>query len=102
MKSLEDHPLAGIFPLLERDEFARLKEDIQNHGLRESITLFQGKILDGRNRYRACLETGMQVRTREFSGGDPAAYVVSLNLADRKSTRLNSSHLVISYAVFCL
>src|SRR5256885_12073152 len=23
-------------------------------------------------------------------------------LADRKSTRLNSSHLVISYAVFCL
>src|SRR2546426_1508889 len=25
-----------------------------------------------------------------------------LILADRKSTRLNSSHLVISYAVFCL
>src|SRR2546426_8166044 len=25
-----------------------------------------------------------------------------LNSADRKSTRLNSSHLVISYAVFCL
>src|SRR2546426_6856745 len=24
------------------------------------------------------------------------------DLADRKSTRLNSSHLVISYAVFCL
>src|SRR5256885_8814212 len=24
------------------------------------------------------------------------------NSADRKSTRLNSSHLVISYAVFCL
>src|SRR5256885_5746125 len=24
------------------------------------------------------------------------------HLADRKSTRLNSSHLVISYAVFCL
>src|SRR5256885_5300937 len=26
----------------------------------------------------------------------------SLRLLDRKSTRLNSSHLVISYAVFCL
>src|ERR1022692_4204877 len=25
-----------------------------------------------------------------------------LNMIDRKSTRLNSSHLVISYAVFCL
>src|SRR5256885_2406770 len=28
--------------------------------------------------------------------------VNSDNLIDRKSTRLNSSHLVISYAVFCL
>src|SRR5256885_6938416 len=26
----------------------------------------------------------------------------SLDVSDRKSTRLNSSHLVISYAVFCL
>src|SRR5256885_10920519 len=27
---------------------------------------------------------------------------VSITARDRKSTRLNSSHLVISYAVFCL
>src|SRR3989454_2284142 len=29
-------------------------------------------------------------------------YVLCRRLGDRKSTRLNSSHLVISYAVFCL
>src|SRR5256885_12262893 len=34
-------------------------------------------------------------------GTGPAA-VNTAALADRKSTRLNSSHLVISYAVFCL
>src|SRR5256885_9892669 len=28
--------------------------------------------------------------------------LASYRLTDRKSTRLNSSHLVISYAVFCL
>src|SRR5947207_12098722 len=33
--------------------------------------------------------------------GEPAARVVEA-LADRKSTRLNSSHTVTSYAVFCL
>src|SRR5256885_5648377 len=33
----------------------------------------------------------------ETEGGLPAA-----GIEDRKSTRLNSSHLVISYAVFCL
>src|SRR2546426_6808069 len=30
------------------------------------------------------------------------ALMILLFLGDRKSTRLNSSHLVISYAVFCL
>src|SRR5256885_3930661 len=28
--------------------------------------------------------------------------IIDASTADRKSTRLNSSHLVISYAVFCL
>src|SRR5256885_13853550 len=32
----------------------------------------------------------------------PDEIVVKLDQRDRKSTRLNSSHLVISYAVFCL
>src|SRR5256885_4022510 len=36
---------------------------------------------------------------------NPGGYIAQPTLAlstDRKSTRLNSSHLVISYAVFCL
>src|SRR5256885_11830331 len=33
---------------------------------------------------------------------DLATYVDAESTEDRKSTRLNSSHLVISYAVFCL
>src|SRR5947207_9899838 len=30
------------------------------------------------------------------------APIISIHVIDRKSTRLNSSHTVISYAVFCL
>src|SRR5271168_4386772 len=38
-----------------------------------------------------------------FVGIYPAMFVsVLLSLPDRKSTRLNSSHRTISYAVFCL
>src|SRR2546426_4084840 len=37
-----------------------------------------------------------RLRARVGPGGE------TVLLADRKSTRLNSSHLVISYAVFCL
>src|SRR2546426_6610099 len=36
------------------------------------------------------------------SAARAAASVGNLSGRDRKSTRLNSSHLVISYAVFCL
>src|SRR5256885_5139149 len=34
--------------------------------------------------------------------GGPAHVLARVQGEDRKSTRLNSSHLVISYAVFCL
>src|SRR5256885_13266426 len=35
-------------------------------------------------------------------GREPCSTKKRSIMADRKSTRLNSSHLVISYAVFCL
>src|SRR5256885_12888666 len=38
----------------------------------------------------------------EVRGWDPAQHMDPKEVRDRKSTRLNSSHLVISYAVFCL
>src|SRR2546426_3171579 len=37
-----------------------------------------------------------------FPGRHRAQRVAPASQGDRKSTRLNSSHLVISYAVFCL
>src|SRR5256885_5082700 len=40
-----------------------------------------------------------QIAVRDLVG---FAAMLRANLKDRKSTRLNSSHLVISYAVFCL
>src|SRR5437667_6555430 len=44
---------------------------------------------------------GVHVLDRVLDGDDvPARLVVAI--ADRKSTRLNSSHITISYAVFCL
>src|SRR5438874_6120392 len=37
-----------------------------------------------------------------FDAGDVVAFVQAFGHQDRKSTRLNSSHVEISYAVFCL
>src|SRR5205807_5618980 len=44
---------------------------------------------------------GLLQRQLNCHGLSPAEPCASWQRADRKSTRLNSSHLVISYAVFC-
>src|SRR3712207_6875019 len=41
-------------------------------------------------------------RAYDLPGASPLPYASLVETADRKSTRLNSSHANISYAVFCL
>lgn len=80
---MQFHELANVFPLIEGDEFAGLVADIGKQGLLEAIVLLDGKILDGRNRYRACLEAGVEPHFEDFDGEDPVAFVVSKNVARR-------------------
>ena len=77
------HPLANIFPLLEGAGYAAFVEDIRKHGLLDPVVVFEDKLLDGRNRQRACLETDQPLRTVQFTGDDPLAYVISVNLHRR-------------------
>lgn len=86
MSKLKDHPLAEIFPLMPDAEIVSLAEDIKAHGCKSKITMYEGKILDGRNRYRACLLAEVEPITVEFKGDDPLAHVVSLNLYRRQLT----------------
>jgi hypothetical protein len=64
-----------------------LVEDIKANGLQEQITLYEGKILDGRNRYRACVEVGHELKLlrqiKNYDGKDPLGFVLSANLHRR-------------------
>jgi N6-adenosine-specific RNA methylase IME4 len=79
------HRLANIFPLIEGDELYILVASIGANGLREPIILFEDKILDGRNRYRACLIAGADPRFETLPEGTNALeYVVDRNLRRRQ------------------
>lgn len=83
MATLANHELANIFPLMEGEPFKELVDDIKVNGLREPITLLDGLILDGRNRYRACRELRIEPAFVRLKGDDPLAYVISMNLRRR-------------------
>jgi hypothetical protein len=84
MEQRKSHPIADIFPLMTEEETNDLANDILLHGQREPIWIYQGKILDGRNRYNACLLKGVEPRIAEYLGSDPVEFAVSMNLKRRQ------------------
>lgn len=82
MTSFQPHPLANLFPLLHGADLEALAEDIGHNGLQHPVILFDGKVLDGRNRLAACKLAGVEPRFDEFNGTDDEAlaFVLSLNL----------------------
>lgn len=80
---MEFHKIASIFPLVEGDELDRLVDDIKINGLLEPIILCENKILDGRNRYNACLKAEREPCFTEYTGDNPLSFVISKNLHRR-------------------
>jgi ParB-like chromosome segregation protein Spo0J len=89
MKKKQVHPVATLFPMMDDVSFLALKEDIKEHGIKEFGTLYRGQVLDGRNRYKACQELGIEMDFCEIEDKedfDPIAYVLSHNLHRRHLT----------------
>ena len=85
---MEFHEIANIFPMMTGEDYRALHEDIKDNGLIHSIILYENKILDGRNRYAACLEVAIEPEYTNYTGDDPLGYVISSNL---KRRHLNES-----------
>ena len=87
ISTYEVHPAADLFPMMSEAEYAAMKEDIRLHGQNDDVLIWDGKLLDGRNRLRACTELGIEPGWSELPKTlDPVAWVLSHNLHRRHLT----------------
>ena len=80
------HPAADAFPMIGSGALTELSQDIRKNGLLEPVKLWQGQILDGRNRSKACEIACVEPRYEEVVTSDPVAYVISANIHRRHLT----------------
>ena len=76
---MKNHPISDVWPMMDEAKIAELADDIRKNGQLVPVWLYEGKILDGRNRWAACKIAGVEPKTKEYSGDEPTAFAVSLN-----------------------
>lgn len=98
-ESYKIHPAADSLPLIEGEDFDLLVADIRDNGLQDPIVVHESLIVDGRNRLRACIASGVKPRfvqlknVQHFSEAmiaeghefepDPVSYIESTNVHRR-------------------
>src|SRR6516165_12425052 len=105
IRSLLPHDLCKIMPPYTKKEFDELKEDIRKNKLQVPIMTYEGKILDGRGRYNACVELAKEGRETNFkanpyTGPDPRRYVVSANVKRRHLNESQRALIAAQLATF--
>ena len=82
--NLTQHALSAAFPAMPLEDLTALQLDIETFGQRDPITVFEGQVLDGWNRYGCLTRLGVAVKQVELpAGADPVAFVKSRNLHRR-------------------
>lgn len=76
---MKHHPIADVWPMMDEAKLAELADDIRKNGQLVPVWLYEGKILDGRNRWAACKIAGVDPKTKEYTGDEPTAFAQSMN-----------------------
>ena len=86
LEEFDIHPAAALFPMISDSELLELAADIAKVGQIEPIWLYNGQLLDGRNRLVACRHAGITPIVEDWEPGDsdtPVTFVISRNMRRR-------------------
>ena len=82
----KQHPLSAAFPSMPEADIQALADDIKENGLHSPVVIYNGLVLDGWHRVRACEKAKVNVRSIEYKGKNPVAFVKSHNWHRRHMT----------------
>lgn len=85
--ALQIDACAEAFPSMQVDEFEALKASIDRNGLLEPILVWQGRVMDGRHRLKACQALGVVPMVKVLNGTYEEAK------SEAFSTNINRRHL---------
>ena len=96
-QSYERHPLSAVWPDLEPTARQALRESMRQRGYDplEPVVLYEGRVLDGWHRYSMARELGIEVRTVDYEGDDPAGLVIARHAGRRNLTPKERAHGVV-------
>src|SRR5690606_41916795 len=94
-------PIPTLFPYTTLFRSALVPKVITLNAKAHDGKLF-GSIHDAEIVAAVAEQTGITIDRKSIVIGEPIRTLGQHQVTDRKSTRLNSSHVKISYAVFCL
>lgn len=93
----EPHPLTKLIP--ERADQDSLAFEIAQSGVREPIVLYEGKVIEGRVRQRACISVDTQPQYKDWvliAEGDVLDWMVRHHIQSHELTELELIALVAS------
>lgn len=96
------HNLAKINPLMSHVEFEALKHSIRQNGLLEPILLYQGKVIDGRNRINALRALGEEKVQYKKIKDDTSMDLVEKLVIIKETRRKQSSTQLAITALTCI
>ncbi|MBA3351943.1 MAG: ParB N-terminal domain-containing protein [Blastocatellia bacterium] len=90
------HPLAKLTPLMSDEEYGVLVTDIKKNGLLYPIVIYEGSVLDGRHRMKACQALGIKPDLTKFNGDKVSAqaFVLASNVHRRHLTRDQKQRII--------
>lgn len=94
----KQHYLSAAYPAMQPNEYEALKDSILDIGVQVPITLFDGQIIDGWNRYKAANELGMACPTVAMGDVDPRDFAKSQGARRNITASQNALAITTIYA----